>query len=427
MPFKVKKAHKKAIKKTTCFSAYITYKSPLAASTAIMALSLPSSTAAGEKNSTPNLFKASYGTNKFCLYFIEGTPCRNKKCNFIHERVHFEDCFMKTNDVDNRTIFQSQISWASKCVADWIMVNRLFPKIEILDEKSSYFEKSRISIFENGLPDIDLVFNFIAKKMRKGEIEHTQSALESINSMELSLEMENKTNKKFDRNKRDIKQTQKINKFTSLDDEGVFQKKNTTSLGKIDISKTIYSTSLNLPSNSLNLIKTSNSNQEMKKKKKNPLKESTTIKKNQNDNNLEQEIQNLPYPQNQQMQQRDNPPYQIEEKNRILVCLSFTTNSPVLAYNEVIKGLNNSEMCMGVITNNCPHIDFNHKAGNLMLNLPDVSKTSNLSFYFNDKNDFSFENNYYFYNENYQGKFNSNATSFVRDLRGNGSKEYSWF
>jgi CCR4-NOT transcription complex subunit 4 len=40
------------------------------------------------------LIRASFGTTKYCSYFLRGNPCINKNCLFLHE--HCDDKFTLT-------------------------------------------------------------------------------------------------------------------------------------------------------------------------------------------------------------------------------------------------------------------------------------------------------------------------------------------
>lgn len=318
MPFRVQKSKKNQKKKPTklsSFSAYITYKSPLAASTAISALSLPSKGGYRSKSNTPNFLKASFGTNKFCLYFVDGVPCRNKKCNFVHSAVEFEDCFMKTRDIDNKKIFQSQLSWAWHRVARWIHGNGLLDRIEV--HENIHFEKSKSKIMAEGLPSVDLVFSYISLKMLNGEISNTLTALESINSLQISVERLGASTKEDP-----VRGTKnpKFRKITSL--EGNFEQKfQSTSPRKH------FSTSLNFPSGGI-----------------------------------------LPCePAPGGAIDRDGVR---DENQRCKIDLSFSTQSPLLGTASIIKGLNNSEMTWDLVTNYCSDTSFNHDSGNLVLNVP---------------------------------------------------------
>jgi RNA recognition motif-containing protein len=83
-----------------CHSAYITYKDEVSASLAIAGLD--KFTYKGKR------LEASYGTNKFCRFYLNNQPCRNKNCNFIHYEVKKSDCFVKHQELENKTIFESK-------------------------------------------------------------------------------------------------------------------------------------------------------------------------------------------------------------------------------------------------------------------------------------------------------------------------------
>lgn len=69
------------------YSAYITFKDQSAAMAAIKATN--GSTIEGR------VLKATYGTTKYCSYFMRGVPCSNPSCLYLHELARPEDCFSK--------------------------------------------------------------------------------------------------------------------------------------------------------------------------------------------------------------------------------------------------------------------------------------------------------------------------------------------
>lgn len=83
-----------------CHSAYITYKDELSACLAIAGLD--------KYIYKGKRLEASYGTNKFCRYYLNDQPCRNRNCNFIHYEVKKGDIFLKHENLENKTIFESK-------------------------------------------------------------------------------------------------------------------------------------------------------------------------------------------------------------------------------------------------------------------------------------------------------------------------------
>ena len=82
------------------YSAYVTYSKPNEASIAILSLD--------ETSIDNHLIKASFGTTKYCSYFLKGAECTNKDCVFLHSFAD-ENEIIKRGDLNaNKTIFANQ-------------------------------------------------------------------------------------------------------------------------------------------------------------------------------------------------------------------------------------------------------------------------------------------------------------------------------
>ena len=82
------------------YSAYVTYSKPNEASIAILSLD--------ETSIDYHLIKASFGTTKYCSYFLKGCECTNKDCVFLHSFAD-ENEIIKRGDLNvNKTIFANQ-------------------------------------------------------------------------------------------------------------------------------------------------------------------------------------------------------------------------------------------------------------------------------------------------------------------------------
>ena len=91
------------------FSAYVTFSKPSEASIAILSLD--------ETMIDNHLVRASFGTTKYCSFFLKGVECTNKECLFLH-RIADESDIIKRGDLNsNKTIFALQHSYAIK-IAD---------------------------------------------------------------------------------------------------------------------------------------------------------------------------------------------------------------------------------------------------------------------------------------------------------------------
>ena len=91
------------------FSAYVTFSKPSEASIAILSLD--------ETMIDNHLVRASFGTTKYCSFFLKGIECTNKECLFLH-RIADDSDIIKRGDLNsNKTNFHLQHSYAIK-IAD---------------------------------------------------------------------------------------------------------------------------------------------------------------------------------------------------------------------------------------------------------------------------------------------------------------------
>lgn len=58
-----------------------------------------------EYNSPYLIYRASYGTTKYCYNFIKGQKCNNPDCLFLHRKADKEDCFTKDEMVERQLDF----------------------------------------------------------------------------------------------------------------------------------------------------------------------------------------------------------------------------------------------------------------------------------------------------------------------------------
>lgn len=66
-------------------SAFVTYDCELSATLAVVAL---------DKMKIDNcLIRAGYGSNKYCMYFLNGLPCLKKICTYAHKMASPKLCF----------------------------------------------------------------------------------------------------------------------------------------------------------------------------------------------------------------------------------------------------------------------------------------------------------------------------------------------
>lgn len=91
------------------YSAYVTFSKPSEASIAILSL---------DDNVIDNhLIRASFGTTKYCSYFLKGIECNNKECLFLHKWAEESDIIKRGDLNSNKAIFNQQHNYAKK-IAD---------------------------------------------------------------------------------------------------------------------------------------------------------------------------------------------------------------------------------------------------------------------------------------------------------------------
>ena len=91
------------------FSAFVTFSKPSEASIAILSLD--------ETKIENHLIRASFGTTKYCSFFLKGIECTNKDCLFLHKIAEESDIIKRGDLNSNKTIFAKQHSYAIK-IAD---------------------------------------------------------------------------------------------------------------------------------------------------------------------------------------------------------------------------------------------------------------------------------------------------------------------
>ena len=86
------------------YSCHITYSSPIESSLAILSL---------ENIQFENhIFKASFGTTKYCSNFLHGVPCTNKDCLFLHYLANDDDILNRDEMNSNNQVFKNQLIMA---------------------------------------------------------------------------------------------------------------------------------------------------------------------------------------------------------------------------------------------------------------------------------------------------------------------------
>ena len=88
------------------FSAYITYSKPEEASIAILSLD--------NHYVDKHLIRASFGTTKYCQFYLKGMECTNKDCVYLHKKARPEDIINRDELNSNKNLFIAQQQYAIK-------------------------------------------------------------------------------------------------------------------------------------------------------------------------------------------------------------------------------------------------------------------------------------------------------------------------
>ena len=91
------------------YSAYVTFSKPSEASIAILSLD--------DKVIDNHLIRASFGTTKYCSFFLKDIECTNKDCLFLHKWADENDIIKRGDLISNKVIFTKQHNYAKK-IAD---------------------------------------------------------------------------------------------------------------------------------------------------------------------------------------------------------------------------------------------------------------------------------------------------------------------
>lgn len=55
-----------------------------------------------------NTIKATYGSTKFCTYYLKGKECTNKECLYLHTDANDQDDILERDDINNKINFRAQ-------------------------------------------------------------------------------------------------------------------------------------------------------------------------------------------------------------------------------------------------------------------------------------------------------------------------------
>ena len=127
------------------YSAYVTFSKPTEASIAILSLD--------DTMIDNHLIRASFGTTKYCAFFLKGKECNNKDCVFLHKIADESDIIKRGDLISNKVIFARQHSYAIK-IADIfnpevkrkILAKKkgkiIFPSPDLIYRSISVFDKN---------------------------------------------------------------------------------------------------------------------------------------------------------------------------------------------------------------------------------------------------------------------------------------------
>ena len=154
-----KSGYGKSFKNDTTYSAYVTYSTQGEAALALLAID--NCVVDG------HVIRASFGTTKYCTFFLKGIDCGNKECLYLHQFADEEDTILKEEiSGANKQLFYKQQKIAIK-IADIFnkekkqkyMANRNYEKFigERFPSVDSIYKK--VSIYESTYNDYDFGSN----------------------------------------------------------------------------------------------------------------------------------------------------------------------------------------------------------------------------------------------------------------------------
>ena len=79
------------------YSAYMTFSNPRESAIAILSVD--------QFIYNERLIRASFGTSKFCQFFLGGQKCTNKDCLYLHELRSDLEAYTKEDMQNNKFIF----------------------------------------------------------------------------------------------------------------------------------------------------------------------------------------------------------------------------------------------------------------------------------------------------------------------------------
>ena len=180
------------------YSAYVTYSKPYEASIAILSLD--------DKMIDNHIIRASFGTTKYCSYFLKGIECTNKECLFLHKLAGENEIIKRGELTLNKYIFNEQHKYAIK-IAD-IFNPEVKKKILSMKKKKTIF------------PSPDIIYKTITV-LDKEKSETSKNKKNSANKSDKSNSNSANNDKRLkisplkDNNKKGLE----INKFNSYNND----------------------------------------------------------------------------------------------------------------------------------------------------------------------------------------------------------------
>ena len=190
------------------FSAYVTYSKPTEASIAILSLD--------DTVVDNHLIRASFGTTKYCSFYLKNMECTNKDCLFLHRKADDSDIIKREDLNVNKNIFYEQQLYAIK-IAD--IYN---PEVK----KKLLLGKNRKTMF----PSTDLIY-------QNEIVVENEPIVKRTTIIGVGQKKTQKNTKKFteDNNSNNSSATLVVNDLSKLDEKITSRKINKNSL-KLEIS-----------------------------------------------------------------------------------------------------------------------------------------------------------------------------------------------
>jgi len=235
-----KKAYNLNNKFGPSFSAYITYSKPEEASIAILSLD--------NHVVDKHLIRASFGTTKYCQFYLKGMECTNKDCVYLHKKARQEDIINRDELNSNKNLFYAQQQYAIKLANIY--------NINVKKTLMEFKNKNYIPIF----PSPDTIYN------NQIVIDNDPKRIKNYNnnSYNYGLKRKNifinksKSKEKYRKNSKSI--GNKINNNNNNINNINIQTQNNQKLTKIPIPKKSLITNNNNIINN-NIINNNNSNE----------------------------------------------------------------------------------------------------------------------------------------------------------------------